>query len=256
MKAVDAIINADDLGISLEVNEAIFALMDEGLVTSATVIANAPHVEEACEHIGRHSQCSFGVHLNLTEFRPITGPRKLESLLDDRGAFVKERIRQVSLGSRVADGIYEELCAQIERLQSLGVEIGHIDSHHHVHTIPAVFRILKKVRKRFQIGKVRLTRNIYGLHEDTPRFLRGKKSIYNFLLRHYLPATTTQGFTDFKTFHECATANRIKHRTIELMVHPGYSNDEYYKNEIQLLRGPWRQMLDYSVRLVSYADLR
>ena len=69
------IINADDLGISQEVNDAIFGLMAEGKVTSATILANGPAVEEAARRVAEFPECSFGVHLNLTEFKPWTmGP--------------------------------------------------------------------------------------------------------------------------------------------------------------------------------------
>ncbi len=66
------IINADDLGRSPEANRAIFDLMDRGLVTSATVMANGPYVDEALSRVGHYPRGSFGVHLNLTEFRPLT----------------------------------------------------------------------------------------------------------------------------------------------------------------------------------------
>jgi len=36
------IVNADDLGGTVAINDAIFGLMEHGLVTSATILANAP----------------------------------------------------------------------------------------------------------------------------------------------------------------------------------------------------------------------
>ncbi|MGQ9919950.1 MAG: ChbG/HpnK family deacetylase, partial [Desulfobacca sp.] len=41
------IVNADDLGLSPEVNEGIFALMSRRQLTSATILANAPSWEAA-----------------------------------------------------------------------------------------------------------------------------------------------------------------------------------------------------------------
>src|SRR5690349_11238443 len=67
------IINADDLGMSERVNEAIFDLMAQGRVTSATVMANGPAFRHAISGISRFPACSFGAHLNLTEFAPVTG---------------------------------------------------------------------------------------------------------------------------------------------------------------------------------------
>ena len=41
------IINADDLGLSTAVNGAIFDLMEQGHITSSSLLANAPAAEEA-----------------------------------------------------------------------------------------------------------------------------------------------------------------------------------------------------------------
>ncbi|MGH8658890.1 MAG: ChbG/HpnK family deacetylase [Gammaproteobacteria bacterium] len=41
------IINADNLGLSEPVNDAIFAMMRAGRVTSATLVANGAAVEDA-----------------------------------------------------------------------------------------------------------------------------------------------------------------------------------------------------------------
>ena len=119
--------------------------------------------------------------------------------------------------------------------------------------IPKIFRILKKIQKKFQIRKIRISRNIYGLDEQVPVTLRAKKTLFNFMLRHYYKSKTTQGFSDFKMFYEQALANGIKHRNFEVVVHPG--NTYYDAEEIELLRGPWRDELAFPVRLISYGEL-
>ncbi len=81
------IINADDLGRSPEANRAIFDLMDQGLVTSATVMANGPYVNEVVPRLVHYPRCSFGVHLNITEFKPLTLNPCLDRLLDQEGNF-------------------------------------------------------------------------------------------------------------------------------------------------------------------------
>jgi predicted glycoside hydrolase/deacetylase ChbG (UPF0249 family) len=270
---MDVIVNADDLGMSLEVNHETFNLMDEGAVTSATLLANAPFVEDACRRIPNYEHCSFGFHLDVTEFRPVHHPSKLLPLLNEDGEFDVDRVRQVGIDSTLADGIFQEYCAQIEKLADLGVMPSHIDSHHHVHTIPRVFFIIKKVQKKFRIRKVRLTRNIYadwsidgsgispatlGLapgatSDNVPRQVRLKKSVYNLLLKHYYRTKTTDGFSGFRLFLEYAKLRKMNHRTFEVMVHP--SNEYYDPEEIELLRGAWQEDLDFPVRLISYHDL-
>lgn len=66
---IQIIVNADDLGLSAEVNEAIFRAMEAGVITSATMLSNGSAVIPAARILHRFPNCSFGVHLNLTEFR-------------------------------------------------------------------------------------------------------------------------------------------------------------------------------------------
>ena len=46
-------------------------------ITSATLIANAPSMEEAARRVPEGGNCSIGIHLNLTEFQPLTPPKEL-----------------------------------------------------------------------------------------------------------------------------------------------------------------------------------
>ena len=67
------IVIADDFGLSEEVNAAIVEAFDRGLLTGASIIANMPAFEEACELAAEHGfQDRVGTHLNLTEGTPLT----------------------------------------------------------------------------------------------------------------------------------------------------------------------------------------
>lgn len=248
------IINADDLGYNSSVTKAIFDLMAQGLVTSATLMANSPHVDGAVREIRQFPGCSFGAHLNLTEFRPLRPSAALGVLLDEGGNFVSERIREVRVTQGLSRAIFEEFCAQIEKLHGMGVKVSHIDSHHHVHTVPSLFFVLKRVQKKFGIRKVRITRNLYETGERPPRFLMAKKRLYNFFLKHYdLPTKTTEGFSDFLSFYERALSRELSYHTYEVMVHPGNAG---YEKETSLLRTDcWRKKVELSLDLINYDQL-
>src|SRR6516164_9169595 len=87
------IINADDLGVSESVNNETFALMQSGLITSATLIANAPAFEDAVRNSKRFPHCSFGVHLNLSVFPPLSRSKYLEAALCG-GQLCRETLRK------------------------------------------------------------------------------------------------------------------------------------------------------------------
>lgn len=254
------IVNADDLGISIAVNDRTFDLMERGLVTSATVIANGPAVDDTARHIRRHASASFGVHLNLTEFAPLT-PRDqragLQPLLDDTGCFAGEsHLQTTPLDAATRHACFVEWCLQIRRAQSLGVEISHLDSHNHVHTMPALFPVLKRVQREFGIRRVRATWNLYPAGRPAPRLLLWKKRAWSAALRGYYRTTTTDVFTSFRVFHDRVSGvdpgGLPPCESIELMVHPGAAA---FETETRLLEGTWRETLGSRIELISYQHL-
>ena len=66
------IINADDLGYSLWVNGEIERCIVSGVVTSSTLMANAPGFKDGVRIAKQYPHISIGVHLNLVEFAPLT----------------------------------------------------------------------------------------------------------------------------------------------------------------------------------------
>jgi predicted glycoside hydrolase/deacetylase ChbG (UPF0249 family) len=244
--------HADDLGISRKVSERIFDLMAQGHLTSASLMVNGEDAEWAAAETAKHPCCSFGVHLNLTEFMPLTNDQGLRPILDSQGRFAGNRIRQVKITSALREAVYKEWCAQIERALSLGVKVSHLDSHHHTHTIPGLFWTLKRVQKRYGIRKVRLTKNIY-VGECVSKLLLVKKAAWNFALRHCYCTKTTTGFTSFKEFYHLLRAgHKLRQSSIELMSHPGAAA---YEQETLLLAGPWKEEIRGKIELISYYDL-
>jgi predicted glycoside hydrolase/deacetylase ChbG (UPF0249 family) len=252
VRCCQIIVNADDLGISTEVNDTIFALMAAGRVTSSTMLANGQQVEAAASRVRDFPKCSFGVHLNLTEFKPLTTNPALAPILNGKGEFNCNRIRDIDVGSELRKAIFHEWCAQIARLRLLGIELSHIDSHHHVHTIPSLFLVLKRVQKWSGIHKVRLSMNLYGFGEQKSGFLLLKKRLWNFALRSFYATTTTSGMTDLRGFSEIAGRLRLCAHSVEVMVHPG---SPLYRAETQILAGPWIQQLPLEALMISYREL-
>lgn len=252
MRELNIVINADDLGISCEVNGAIFDLIEQGIVTSSTAVANGPYIVQACTRIQEYPWCSFGAHLNLSEFEPLT-TGAIQQLLGSSGGFSEEIIRSIGMDSTLKAAIFDELSAQIERLIHLGLNPDHLDSHHHIHTLPKLFPIFKAIQRRYGIKHVRLSRNIYGPDENIPLVLHLKKKLYNVALKYYVFTKTTQYFTDFNAFYKCIISGKCPEGSVELMVHPGYDN---YAVETKLLSEQWKSMVPFPVRLISYQDLK
>ena len=245
------IINADDLGMSARVNEAIFELITARRITSATIMANGPAMRDAAAHLHNFPECSFGIHLNLTQFEPLTGGESGSVLTNGTGQLSRS-IEHTAPSIRLLRAAYDECCAQIDLLFAAGVNISHFDSHNHVHTRPHIFPVLKALQKRYRIRKVRLAKNLYAPSQPFPMALRYKKRAYNAALRRLYRTHTTDVFTEFVTFAELCGQRGAPYRSVEVMVHPGAA---YADDETELLESDWMGTLNGAVELINYRQL-
>src|SRR5688572_31067184 len=81
------IVNADDLGRSPGIDRGIVRAHERGIVTSTTLMANAPGAERAAALARECPSLDVGVHLVLTYARPLTDPRRIPSLVEPDGSF-------------------------------------------------------------------------------------------------------------------------------------------------------------------------
>jgi len=246
------IINADDLGYSKAINAKIFEFIANGKVTSSTLIMNAPDVEAAVRELRHHNHASFGVHLNVTEFRPLTPHPRQAALCNDAGEFEANRFFNTAITSQVRRAIFIEWCSQVQRALDLGVPVSHLDAHHHAHTVPKLFPVLKRVQKKFEIRKVRLTRNITDPGERLRFGLFQAKAVWNFALRNVYRTSTTNYFTSFLTLYRRSKANIPWNGTIELMCHPG---NRLFDEETKLMETDWYTVLVGQGSIINYNDI-
>jgi len=248
------IINADDMAYSQDVNDTIFDLMDKRKISSATVLAGGAALDDAVRRIKGYPGCSFGVHLYLTELRPLTNSAiwGKYQLLDDNENF-NTGIRHCKRTDEIREAIFDEWCSQVDKLNHLQVQISHIDSHQHVHTIPWLFFILKRVQKKYNIRKVRKTLNLYDSSSAPANHLLFKKWLWNFMLANIYRTKVTRYFTKLDWFLRIMQKAPSKYAgTFEIMTHPG---SDLYENDVDLLLSGWENYIPKSFELISYNEL-
>jgi hypothetical protein len=245
------IVNADDVGMSDEVNDAVFNLIARRRIASATIMANAPATVRATRQAAVFPSCSFGAHLNLTEFEPLTRGPGARLLVNGEG-LMSRTIETAAPTLERLRAVFDELCAQIERLASLGIRISHLDSHHHVHTKALVFPVLKEIQRRYGIRRVRLSKNFYGTDWPCASGLRLRKQAYNWALRSIYRTKTTEAFTEFLTYCRAEKTRKQSVASIELMVHPGAPSAG---EEREMLESDWIRQAGPGARLLSYSQL-
>lgn len=215
------IVNADDLGMDVATNDAIFAGARAGRLTSATVLANGAGVEDAARRIREYPRISYGAHLNATDWSPLTGHPGLRPILDETGRFRARGLWERPVSGELREALFVEWSAQIGRLLDLGFPVGHFDSHHHAHTVPGVFPVLVRLRRRFGIRKMRASMNLYSATiRQRSSWLLPKKWIWNRAVR-LAGFKTADVFTALECFCDVADTGPVAGRVVELMVHPG-----------------------------------
>ncbi|QDU36078.1 hypothetical protein Mal4_03610 [Maioricimonas rarisocia] len=147
------IVTADDLGIAESVNLAIRDAHRNGIVTSASLMANMPAFGHAVTAVLPETpELGVGAHLCLTSGRPCSDPADVPLLVDERGMFCHgfTGLLRLLLSKRrreVLSQIERELTAQFERILGAGILLDHIDGHQHVHMLPGVRQLVARIAR-------------------------------------------------------------------------------------------------------------
>ncbi|EML6499767.1 chitin disaccharide deacetylase [Clostridioides difficile] len=142
------IINADDFGYCEAVNYGIISAHNNGIVRSTSMMANMPGVEHGVGLLKENKTLNCGVHMTLSCGRPLLS--NLKTIVDKDGFFIR-RITDEIIEKMDYDEIYRELCAQIDRVKGLGIDISHLDSHHHIHTLVSLKPVIEKIVTKYNL---------------------------------------------------------------------------------------------------------
>jgi predicted glycoside hydrolase/deacetylase ChbG (UPF0249 family) len=237
--SVNLIVNADDFGISEAVNRGIVEAHERGIVTSTSIMATGLKFEHAVELARLHPSLAVGVHLVLTEHRPLIGPSAAASLVRSDGAF-EPHLRQLlarRLRGRVSLAeVRRELDEQIRRVRSAGIAINHLDGHQHVHVLPGVAEVVAELAAAHGVSAVRYpAERIRGYM--LRNFAYARRVVEQAALNAFCaisPLGRLRRSDEFVGFYfggrldeanlETVLAALPKRGTVELMCHPGHED--------------------------------
>jgi len=159
---VRLIVNADDFGMTPGINRAIAEAHRAGVVTSATLMANEPAVDEAIMIAAQSPSLGTGCHIVLVDGAPVSQPDAIQSLLGSpqkgnarfRPGIAHLAIAAVSRNIQNAE-VHGEASAQLQRLQSRGLSLSHVDCHMHSHILPVVWGAVLRAAREHDVRAVR-----------------------------------------------------------------------------------------------------
>ncbi|HKV23917.1 MAG TPA: ChbG/HpnK family deacetylase [Candidatus Acidoferrum sp.] len=279
------IVNADDLGWTEGVNRGIAEAHRNGIVTSASLIANGVALALAVELARTTPGLGVGVHLNLSDGEPAAPPELVTSLLNDD---CKLEAKPESLLLRLArravslEEIEREWDAQIQKIRDFGITPTHLDGHKHVHMLPGLFEIALRLGKRHAIPAIRISHEESSLRAALASGASHKASVVmkqgvqarglKLLASDAYEKAGRAGIASADYFCGIAQTGELTKEgllrlleilpegTTELMCHPGYADAQLAKSPTRLQKSreqELRILTDTGVRnLVASQGIR
>lgn len=238
------VINADDLGLTGEINAGILWGLEHGCITDTSVLVDEPHAAAAVEGVKRLGIVHAGIHVNLDGV--------LGWSPGGRERYPRETLVAMLESGELAGACENEARRQIETFLSTGLIPSHIDTHHHVHGFMPIFELMLDLASEYRIPALRFSPCGYRLptRQDIPFHVDGYTSMHEQMRR--------------RGIHACDRYLEGAHRLdavgpgdTELVVHPSEGGEPWRSAELDALKtgGAVCRVESRGIRLVSFHDL-
>ncbi|WP_027631345.1 carbohydrate deacetylase [Clostridium hydrogeniformans] len=207
------IFNGDDFGLTKGVSKGIIEAIKKGVLSDTTAMVNSPYFEDSIRYAKENDITSLGLHLTLTNRKPVLPPSLVKSLVDENGDFFKS-VSKLPCNINI-DEFEKEMRAQVNKFLGCGLELNHIDGHHHFFMFyPELLDIVIKLSKELNVPLRSGTTSI--------KLLCNKENIKttDFTDSFYKDGATIENLISILNKHK--DSNSI----LEFMMHPGYSDEE------------------------------
>ncbi len=248
------IINADDFGISEGISKGIIDAANFGTVLSTSLMSNMPYAEQAIALAEDCSQLGIGIHLNITCGFPLSKRDLVKSLVGQNGQFkeMKSFLRDYALGLISLVEIKREYSLQIKKTLDWGIEVTHLDSHHHIHFLPGINRIVCELAKEYHVSWIRGSQHGVQSYFKPTLIFNFPEFLKLFVLKRFDQKNRTQYANQFCHVDQLSgllaskkgkffeyfdnSLKRLNGEIVEFVSHPGYVDQELISQD------PWTEM--------------
>ncbi len=159
MHPIQLIVNADDFGLSNDVNRAVIRAFQEGVLTSCSLMVTGDAFEEAVRLARENPGLGVGIHLVVTSGRSALPPGAVPALVDSGGRFSDNPTiagLKYLFSKRARSQLRQELAAQFERFHQTGLPFSHIDAHLHMHLHPVILKAAIELGIHYKVRRMRV----------------------------------------------------------------------------------------------------
>lgn len=153
------IINADDFGMSEEVNEAVIRAYKEGVLTTTSLMVTGAAFEQAVELARQNPGLGVGIHLVTVVGRSVLPKPEIPSLVDQDRNFSNNPTAaglKYFFSPQARRELRRELAAQFDKFHSTGLSLSHIDGHLHLHVHPVIFNSALELGEKYGCRRMRV----------------------------------------------------------------------------------------------------
>ncbi len=153
------IVNGDDFGLAVPVNEAILEAHCRGVLTSASLMVGAAAAADAVERARQVPTLRIGLHVVLVEGRAVLPAELIPDLVNSRGEFSDYPARsglRYALKPGIRRQLEAEIRAQFEAFRKTGLPLDHADSHNHLHLHPMILNLILEIGRDYGLHALRL----------------------------------------------------------------------------------------------------
>jgi len=153
------IVNADDFGLALPVNEAVERAHREGILTTASLMVGEAAAEDAMRRARALPTLRVGLHVVLVHGKPVLPAAQIPDLVGADGNFSKNLAAtgvKYFFHPRIRKQLEAEIRAQFARAHAGGVVLDHINAQCHFHLHPTVLGIIIRVARDYGSPPIRV----------------------------------------------------------------------------------------------------
>lgn len=254
------IMKADDFGSTKGVTDGIAKTIQDGIVRDTSFLTNTDHFDYAVSKAKEIGLKACGLHLTLTFGKPLSPIEEVASITQENGRFYRNP--QAIPDDYKVDEIEKEFRAQLAKFKESGLELTHLDSHHHVHALlnDEVVEIVMQIAAEEGVPVRRQSEE----HLDKMNRYHVKSTDY---LDRRFGANNPQSSIEHLQMILDEYLEKDPNASLEIMCHPGFVDDELieissftYPREMEVKTLISDEMKSYikeqNIDLISFKEIK